>query len=115
MRPEMRAHTYIKFVRGNAINSPLIQLCGDKMMRSSHEPALFMMKHMSKDVRIACKLAESLGHCNRISRTYRNNYQESEVKLREPVSVKSDCILRKKSFLNGAQAVNACYFILSET
>ncbi len=89
------------------MNSPIIQLCGYKMMRSSQETALFMMKHMSKDVRIACKLAESLGQCNRIYRTYRNNYEESEVKLRKPVSVKSDCILRKKSFLNGAQAVNA--------
>ena len=47
-------------IGGHAMNSPLIQLCGDKMMHSGHAPALFMMKHMAKDVRLACELAESL-------------------------------------------------------
>ena len=61
-------------IGGHAMNSPLIQLCGDKMMRASHEPALFMMKHMAKDVRIACELAESLGQCNRMGTAARALY-----------------------------------------
>lgn len=65
-------------VSGHAMNSPLIQLCRDKMMRSGHRPPLFMMKHMAKDVRLASELAESLGHANCMGAAARQLYNAAE-------------------------------------
>ena len=68
----------LNVIGGHAMNSPLIQLCGDKMLHSGHSPSLFMMKHMAKDVRLACELAESLGQANCIGPAARALYECSE-------------------------------------
>lgn len=65
-------------IGGHAMNSPLLQLCGDKMTHSGHAPALFMMKHMAKDVRLACELAETLGQANCMGPAARALYESSE-------------------------------------
>ena len=57
---ELSQDALMELIGGHAMNSPLLQLCANRMRSSNHEPALFMLKHMAKDARLQLELAQSV-------------------------------------------------------
>eukprot|EP00750_Incisomonas_marina_P006834 INCI14725.5.p1 GENE.INCI14725.5~~INCI14725.5.p1 ORF type:complete len:560 (-),score=100.95 INCI14725.5:1691-3370(-) len=66
-----------EIISNHAMNSPLLQLCVKSMQNQSHDPTLFALKHMAKDVKLAAALAEEHGIPHTVTSGTANAYSHA--------------------------------------